>query len=68
MREQSNHELSNHEQSSHGCGGDSREERWDGELAALARADAALRLRLGQVLELSSQRAHVFTLGFARTL
>jgi hypothetical protein len=63
--EQSNHEQSNHEQSNHSGGGDSREERWDGELAALARAGAALRLRLGQVLELSSQKAHVFTLGFS---
>src|SRR6185295_12587198 len=44
---------------------DSREERWDGELAALARAGAALRLRLGQVLEVLGEKAHFFTLGFS---
>jgi len=45
--------------------GDSREERWDRELAALARQGAALRLRLGQMLEVLSQKAHCFTLGFS---
>ena len=39
-------------------------ERLDSELASLAQADAALRLRLGQVLELVGQGA-VFELGFS---
>src|SRR5262245_12996983 len=41
------------------------DERADRELAELSRADAALRLRLGQVLEVLSQRQHCFTLGFS---
>jgi hypothetical protein len=42
-----------------------REERLDRELGALARAGGALQLRLGQVLEVLSRRAHCFTLGFS---
>src|SRR6185436_6114570 len=53
------------EQSMGECGGDSREEHWDAELTALARADGALRLRLGQVLEVLSRQAYFFTLGFS---
>ena len=53
------------EQSIRTCGGDSREEHWDAELAGLARAGGALRLRLGQVLEVLSRQAYFFTLGFS---
>ena len=42
-----------------------REQRRDRELAALARAHVALRLRIGQVLEIMCQEAHCFTLGFS---
>ncbi|HKO94249.1 MAG TPA: hypothetical protein VJU61_24010 [Polyangiaceae bacterium] len=39
--------------------------RWDAELAALARADAALRLGLGQALERIGEGGHCFALGFS---
>jgi hypothetical protein len=42
-----------------------REERCDRELAALARAQGALRLRLGQVLDAIYEQQHCFTLGFS---
>src|SRR5689334_4800404 len=41
------------------------EQRCDRELAALARAHGALRLRLGQVLDVLCEKQHCFTLGFS---
>ncbi|HVZ34251.1 MAG TPA: hypothetical protein VG963_17610 [Polyangiaceae bacterium] len=44
---------------------DRRIECCERELAALARAHGALRLRLGQVLEVLHEKQHCFTLGFS---
>src|SRR3954462_11438862 len=42
-----------------------REDPRDRNLATLARSHAALRLRLGQVLEVMHEKQHCFTLGFS---
>jgi len=45
--------------------GQGEQQRWDEALASLAREGGALRLRLGQVLEVLARGGHCFTLGFS---